>query len=842
MSRSKSRRNVSKPREAAGETASPPKAVARLPLRRWFAALGLAAIALLAAGLVFADWWTCLPETATAGYVGRNSCIACHQQQHDAWQGSHHDKAMDLATEKTVLGDFDDAELEHFGVRSKMFRRDGKYMVHTEGPDGKMADFEVKYVFGVDPLQNYMVEFDRPADLPADQIARVQVLRISWDTQKKKWFYLSPPDVQERLAPDDELHWTGIAQRWNHMCADCHSTNLKRNYDVASGRYHTTFSEIDVSCEACHGPGSLHVQLAESRSLFWDRKRGYGLARLKGEGRAEAEIQACAPCHSRRRIVCPDFQAGDNYFDFFQNGLLDEMTYHADGQILDEVYEYGSFTQSKMYHKGIRCTDCHDPHSAKLKHQGNAVCTSCHQHSPGKYDGPAHHHHQPDSPAAKCVDCHMPESIYMDVDPRRDHSLRIPRPDLSVEIGTPNACTRCHLELEKSQGKLPAALAERPDLSRYQDWIAAAQRDDAAVKTELARIDAAMHKAVREWYGENAERRGPHYGQALAAARRDAPGAESRLIELAKSGRVPAIVRATAAMELGRFGTRSSTAALIEALGDPDPQVRAAAAANLQGQPAEELVRPLLPLLEDSSRLVRTEAARTLAAVPRSDMRGRDRDLLQAALDEFERGQLVNSDRAASHMTLGIVAETRGDDAGAIAAYRTAMRVEPSVTGPRTNLAAVFDRLAENAQRQVQQAVQARNETAGLQAAEKAAEFHEQATHWRREELDLLARDVRLLTRDGHPLPGSAALQYRYGMSLYLHKRFDEAEQALLTASQLEPNDPQFLLGLVLFYKERNQPAAALPLARRLVELRPDEAMYRQVLAEIQQQPRAAGP
>ena len=414
----------------------------------------------VAGGLVFADWWSALPPNARASYVGGKTCAECHQKQTQLWEGSHHDLAMDLATPETVLGDFDDAEIEHFGVRSRLFRRGEKYMIHTEGPDGKMTDFEIKYVFGVDPLQQYMVEFDRPAEMPENEIARVQVLRIAWNTREKQWFYLPPPDVRdEKLDPGDDLHWTGVAQRWNNMCADCHSTNLKKNYHVETGIYHTTYSEIDVSCEACHGPGSIHVELAKKKSLFWDRHHGYGLAKLKGDTpeHAKRQIHTCAQCHSRRRLLHPEFHPNSNFYDHYDNELLREQTYHADGQILDEVYVHSSFAQSKMYHKGIRCTDCHDPHTAKLKHQGNQVCTSCHAHPAGKYDAPAHHQHKEGSKGAACVECHMPETTYMDVDPRRDHSLRIPRPDVSVETGAPNACTRCHLEEEKGE------LADRKD-------------------------------------------------------------------------------------------------------------------------------------------------------------------------------------------------------------------------------------------------------------------------------------------------------------------------------------------------------------------------------------------
>jgi len=292
----------------AGRTsaAEPPPDSGDLPrLRRKIGIVAtLFALSLMIAIYVWADWYIGLPGDARAEFVGRQSCAQCHESQHSAWQGSHHELAMDLAKEMTVLGDFKDAELTHHGVTSRMFKRNGKFFVHTEGPDGKLSDFEVKYVFGVDPLQQYMVEFDRPADMPPDEVARLQVLRISWDTRNKRWFHLDPPDVKEKLDPTDELHWTGLAQRWNHMCADCHSTNLQKNFDVAKNQYHTTWSEIDVSCEACHGPGSLHVQLAKSGSLFWDRKRGYGLADLKDTSNVP-QIQACAPCHSRRRVIAP---------------------------------------------------------------------------------------------------------------------------------------------------------------------------------------------------------------------------------------------------------------------------------------------------------------------------------------------------------------------------------------------------------------------------------------------------------------------------------------------------------------------------------------------------------
>ena len=786
--------------------------------------LVVALLALLACGgLVFADWWICLPEGAHATFVGTQACVECHKEYYDQWKGSHHDLAMDRATPETMLGDFNDVRFEQFGIKSRLFRQDDKYMVHTEGPDGEMADFEVKYVFGVTPLQQYMVEFDRLQDMPACEVARLQVLRLSWDTEREEWFYLRPRDVDEKLAHHD-LHWTGIAQRWNNMCADCHSTNLQKNYDVKTKTYHTTFSEINVGCEMCHGPSSLHVELANSKSLFWDRKQGYGLVKLKDD--AKTQIHTCAPCHSRRRVVHPGFQPGDDYYDYFANELLGRETYHADGQILDEVYVYASFIQSKMYHKEIRCTDCHNPHTVRLKHDGNKVCTSCHQHPEGKYDSPAHHHHQPGSTGASCAECHMPETTYMAVDPRRDHSIRNPRPDLSVALGTPNACTRCHLEIEKEEGKVN--LNDRDDLNQYLDWVLAARNGDQEVKKVLSRIDAEMQKSCDEWYGDKLREpsRKKHFAFTLDAARRGEPGAEQELVDVIGDGRIPGIVRATALQELGTYGTRLNTSVSMRCLDDSDPQVQVAAIGNLQGRLADDrLIMSLVPLLTDPLRVVRTEAARVLATVPTSEMRGAQRRQLKDALAEFEKGMMLSNDRAAAHMTMGILHESLGEDDQALERYETAIDIEPTVTGPRTNLAALCDRLAEAADRKAQQAALLRNRESGSEAVRKAADYRDRAAKLRRKELDWLERDAKLV-------PNSASVQYRYGMSLYLHRRLKEAEEALVSASELEPNNPQFLLGVVLFYKELNQPDKAIPLAERLVALRPQDAMFRQILEE----------
>ena len=765
-------------------------------------AIGGAFVLAFAAGIA-ADYWFGLPEDATATYVGRQSCVQCHEQQAKQWNGSHHDLAMDVATSETVLARFNNQELQHHGVSSRMFQKDGKYFVRTDGPDGKLADFEVKYVFGVTPLQQYMVEFDRPTDMPADEISRVQVLRETWDTKKKKWFYQNPPDVQERLEPDDELHWTGITQRWNTSCAECHSTNLQKNFDLANRSYHTTFSEIDVSCEACHGPGSLHVQLAKAPSLFWDRKKGYALAKLKGESNL-AEIEACAPCHSVRSPIHGGYAAGERLHDFYATELLRDQVYHPDGQILGEDYEYGSFTQSKMFHKNVRCSDCHNPHSLKLKHEGNQLCTSCHiAHPAGKYDSPSHHNHKVGSKGALCVECHMPATTYMDVDPRRDHSLRIPRPDLSIKLGTPNACVACHI----ADGKVPESQKPKsPSPNRpteYADWLRETTEGKAAVKGELDRLNHWADAAAEKWFGAKRKKE-PHFAETLLAARTRRPDAEKKLIEFLGNRKEPAIARATAAMELGAYVdsepgySADVIRALKEALQDKSPEVRAAAIDSLQNGPPEEVQRLLLPLLGDSVRAVRYRAAQVLSLYPSNEFLSADYRTLRGVLAEIE-AVSINDDRAGLHLMRGSLAERQGQLERAGEEYELAMQLEPTIIGARSNLAVLLDELKQPAE----------------------------AARLRQQELDLMERDLLRL-------PGNAELQRRVGLMRHLHGWHKEAESALLTAALLEPRNPAMLETLAIYYGDTDRPQEAISFRERILRLRPKHPRFEQELREMQ--------
>ena len=598
------------------------------------------------------------PESVANGHVGRAVCTECHAPEAEAWTGSHHDLAMQEATEETVLGDFADVTFTHRGVTSRFFRDGTRYLVTTESRDGSMADFEVAYVFGVDPLQQYLIPFPG---------GRYQMLGIAWDARPadaggQRWFHLYPD-----ADTGSPLHWTRPSQNWNSTCAECHSTKLEKGFDVATRTFETTWAEIDVSCEACHGPGARHAAIARDDGSESGRSAppptGWGLAvDLSLEGRSWAvadgattaalaqgggrlEVETCAACHSRRAEIGSSAEGSNNLLDTHAVSLLREGLYHDDGQILGEVYVYGSFAQSKMYSAGVTCSDCHEPHSLELHAPGNALCTRC--HVAASYDTPAHHFHEPSGEGGACVACHMPETTYMVVDPRRDHSLRVPRPDLSQAIGVPNACNGCHADESTA-------------------WAVA---------------------STTTWYGSRAPE--DHYGAALHGSRSGDPSALPRLLALALDTAQPAIVRGTALSIVGFFPSASAAQALADGLGDPEPLVRLGAVQGLTALDPSmmaSLAGRSLPgrFRRGSNPSRQASGDPTLPPRPTLPLRPATLDSLFA---EFERVQMRNADRSDSWVALGDLYTGRQRFADARSAYETALELDSTDLAASLNLA-----------------------------------------------------------------------------------------------------------------------------------------------------------
>ena len=711
-----------------------------------------------------------------AGFVGREKCIDCHEGAYELWVGSDHDNAMDIANEQTVLGDFNDAELEHDGITSRFYRKDDGYFVFTEGAGGEMAEFEVLYTFGIEPLQQYLVAFPG---------GRLQALSVAWDTEDNRWFDLYPDST---FSPDDWLHWTRNGQNWNGMCAECHSTNLKKNFNAATSSFDTTWSEIDVSCEACHGPASLHLAWAEVDPAARPEIEAYGLVVNTAGLDSRQQVDLCAPCHSRRSEFGDYDHTQTHFLDAHLPSLLAEGIYHVDGQILEEDYVWGSFVQSKMYQSGVWCSDCHDAHSLALHKEGNELCLQCHQAA--TYDAYEHHFHQKTvegqpSDGALCVKCHMPEQPFMVIDDRADHSIRVPRPDLTQQLGVPNACGQsgCH--------------------------------DDQTVEWSV--------DAFTQWYGAT---RRPHFGTVLAAARSGDSNAVGGLIALADDPLYPAIVRATALHALQAFPGPQTAGVVQRALADDEPLLRVTAVEVVAADGPEQMVELLVPLLFDPVRVIRLRTAARLNAVGREYFTHDQRQALTKELDDFIETMKASLDFAASGLTLGNLYEEQRDATQAERFYRTALEVDDLFFPAKANLAILLSqqgRFDESEQllREVLEAYPDQYDSAYSLALLLVGEGRSD------EALPYLARAAG-------GLPQRARVHYNYGLLLAQLNNPQEAESALITARDLEPQNIDYLFALVDLYFKRGQLDAALEHAQRIISAHPQNPLGYELKARIE--------
>ncbi len=678
-------------------------------------------------------------SSSEPAYVGAAVCADCHREQADLWNGSHHELAMQPVNEVSVLGAFDDAEFSHQGVTSRFITRDGEYLVKTDGQDGQLAEFPVRYTFGVEPLQQYLLE------LPG---GRIQTLGVSWDSRSEaeggqRWFHVYG---DESIDHNDVLHWTRLGQNWDSMCAYCHSTGLKKTFDEQTQAFDTSWAEINVACEACHGPGSMHVDWANTEesnqnnkgssndhgfTVRFDERDGVrwlldpdsGNSRRDRSRTTQLEIETCAACHSRRSQIGNQPRPGDELLDNFRPALLASPLYHVDGQIRDEVYVYGSFMQSRMHQQGVTCSDCHDPHSLKLRAPGPQVCLQC--HSADKFAATEHHLHAAASDGADCIECHMPPTTYMQVDPRHDHSFRIPRPDLSIEFDTPNACTNCHAD-------------------KSAEWAAGVLRANDKLPDE------------------------GHWQEKLAIILSAQAGASGLILELSEDQTVPAIVRASVIVQAQRYADAALMERLAGLAGSADPLIRWAVARLIQAAPAPIVAEPASALLEDSVKAVRIEAANALAPVALELLPAHAQGVLQSVLDEYIEAELVNNERAEAHVNIGNLQRSLRRPEKSEHAYRTALGLNSFFVPAYVNLADLFR----------------------AQEREKDGES--------------------LLREGVHLLPEQPSLHYALGLSLYRQGRAGEARDELLVAAESPDAEPSMALAYALIIDAQGEADAAI--------------------------------
>lgn len=698
------------------------------------------------------NWVYAASQADDPAYIGSQQCGLCHQNEYRDWLDSHHDLAMQHASKDTVLGDFDSARFLYNEIETSFYQNDGQFWVRTDGVDGTLQDFRIEFVFGVTPLQQYLVRFDD---------GRLQALSIAWDSRPEeqggqRWFHLYP---DENITSEDVLHWTRQGQNWNLQCAACHSTNLQKNYSIGSDSYETTWYEIDVACEACHGPGQKHFEwvtqgLSQEQPLKgfgknlsvtarWLLEKDKATATNQSIHKNSDQIKTCASCHSRRSLIAD--QEGSDFLDQHIPSLIEPGLYHYDGQILDEVYVYSSFAQSKMYEQGVTCTNCHNPHSLELVAPGNSLCAQC--HNAEVFDTPTHHHHSQASAGAQCVNCHMPETTYMVVDPRRDHSIRIPQPQLTEQFDIPNACNQCH----RDQGTAWA-------VENYTNW-----------------------------YGDNLKRDNPVF--AFHAAATNPPESTHLLQNIAFDPEQALMTRASAVALLNASPSQNSMNTVVRMLESDDALVRFAALRFFELLPIEQRAEILWPLLDDKVKAVRIEASRLLAGYSSSDPA--DRNKLDQSVAEYQQSLLINADTAGGMTQLADLYLSLKDYPETEKAYLHALKIEPLYLPARLNLADMY-----RITRQDQKANQILQDGLQLLPLQPDLNFAVGLMYVR---LGQIPTAVKYLGIASEQAPGNARYLYTHAVGLYDTGKQEEAIEKLKAGAIQHPNNQEIISALVSY-------------------------------------------
>jgi tetratricopeptide (TPR) repeat protein len=742
---------------------------------------------LCAAGLYLSAplFWGCADSgpslvKSPPGYAGSASCRQCHQDAYDLWAKSKHGlaerpmrPALDAAgfqNAHSFTARPDSAVHAASGLPAQRVTAgltNGVYSLTADGLSGRPEVRVVERVLGNAPLRQFLTS------APG---GRWQAMTAAYDPQRNEWF-----DVfgGENRRPGEWGNWTGRGMNWNSMCAACHNTRLRKNYNETTDAYHTTMAESGVGCEACHGPLQAHVD--------WEKK-------YRGQGRTDPAfpkltprqtMDTCASCHARRADLTGEFMPGDNFFDHFDLSIVDHTElFYPDGQVHDEDYEFAAFLGSKMQQAGVTCLDCH-PRSLHLpRPQGNAVCLRC--HGSGLLKAPIiqpgqHSHHLAGGQGDDCVGCHMPITVYMQRHPRHDHGLTIPDPLLTKNFGIPNACNRCH-----------------PD--KDTDWSLA---------------------AVEKWYGAKMERPTRQRAEWLARARQGDAAARDPLLAMV-TGETNPYWQAVAAGLLDQWlGQPAVDAAVTQCLESSNTLVRATAVRVLEPllqQPGSTTAAGIRKLLADPSRNVRLNAAWAL----RTEL-----DTDSSAGRELLRYLAFNADQPNGQMQQGAFYCARNDLPEALKHFERSVGWDTNSAPLRHELAVALSAAGRNAE-----AIEELQAACRLDPHESEY-FYALGLAWNEagnpaQTIEALKTAVKLDARN-------ARAWYNLGLAQNAASQTDAALSALAKAEAAAPEDPGIPYARATILAKVGRVEEARTAAQRALTLRPDFAEAARLLQALSQ-------
>jgi predicted CXXCH cytochrome family protein len=643
----------------------------------------LFAVAVLLLATVVAYAQSYAPAPPPNAYVGSQACQRCHDGEYDSWRKTLHVQMTKPIGEARVEGDFrPHTHVEQNGRAYTMESKDGRYYVSI-AHDGRPAEkFQVDYTLGANRFQGYL------SKLPD---GRIYVLPIFWHNESKRWL-----DWKE-IAPVPDHPTEDLRQIWNITCVNCHATNLARNYNPKTRTYATTWTEMGVGCEACHGPGAEHVVIGDA----WDKDPVHApakptMAQLRIFSPAKATprqtFDACGYCHGNKNNTFFGFTPGDRYEDYALPFLISQPNPPNDPQ--GEFWPDGrpsrfnrpqALTLSGCFQRGqATCTSCHRMHGPENAHmlkvavetpdgrrtgESDGLCTQCHKtvnSQQSTVDSRSHTHHAPDSPGSRCIECHMSDVNWRLITRRRDHTFQAPVPELTSRYGVPNACTTCHEDkspewaastMDRWYGNKERRLATLA----MSDAIYTAAAGDASALSDIARLASDRS-----------------HGMLIRASAAEFAG--------------QLIVKAGAAGEAGRPRDAAVINALIGAANDPEPTVRAAAITSLGSVVDDRTTAVIAAHLTDAARLVRVRAAEALMDRGLVRLDGAVGAALDRAQSEWTDSLRTFNDSARDQATLGWLEASRGRTPEATDALTNAIALDPAAARPHVFLGVVAAR------------------------------------------------------------------------------------------------------------------------------------------------------
>ncbi len=700
-----------------------------------------------------------------SAYAGSASCRECHEKVYNLWKNSHHalaERELNPAIDRVA---FDPPRTFRHGTQTSQARvADGRFEVVTLGGEGKVKPYRVERVFGVAPLRQFLVKAGG---------GRYQVTEVAFDPARKEWFNVYG---NEDRKPGEWGHWSGRGMTWNSMCAACHNTAVRKNYDERTDTYHTTRAEMGVGCEACHGAMAAHVKWQKEHPQAQKDKslKAPTILRL-----TKKQIpQMCGSCHSRRAELTGEFRPGELYLDHYSPVIPDESDiYYPDGQVRDEDFEYVSFLGSRMYSMGVLCKDCHDVHSGKTRAKGNDLCMRCHKK---KIDPASHGHHPLGKGGSLCVDCHNPLTTYMARHPRRDHGFTIPDPLLTKERGVPNACNRCHTD-------------------RSVDWAI---------------------QWTKRWYPLLTNRHTAKRARWIAAARAGDESVIAHLTKMARQEKI-ALWRAIAVGLLERWAHEERVLpVLMESANDPDALVRGTAARALEslaGGEHPEVNDSLRRLLKDPVRSVRVAAAWALRAELALDS--------QAGKD-LERYLKHNADQPTGALQVGTFYMDRGQTETALSYFRRAVAWDQNSAALRSPLAIALSALGktEEAVEELKIACRLAPRDAGLHYNLGLALAEVNKTD------DAAAALEKVVQLD----PNFARAWYNLGLARDALGKPEAALAALTRAEALDPRSPDVPYARATILQRLGRVSEARSAVHRTLALNPNHAEAAHLLRALE--------